>query len=229
MVIRNYCSINMCAAVLASFVRKLSVCVTSTYMVRAKRINSAWRQSRFIYFNQFKKDKKVRLFEGAEGYADGEQLRDFISVEDVINVNLFFHDHPERSGIYNVGTGACQTFNDVAVATVNTCRAQQGQSALTIGRNSRTRVSSNTLHFPKRCVANIKASRKPIIAHCARPVTTLRFSRSNKVSTRYMAPIGKRKTRCLIRRGDYSDIAVLVSIVSRCVVAMTSINYLLRE
>ena len=86
----------------------------------------------FHLFNQFHKDKKVRLFEGAEGYADGEQLRDFISVEDVINVNLFFHDHPERSGIYNVGTGACQTFNDVAVATVNTCRAQQGQSALSL-------------------------------------------------------------------------------------------------
>ena len=86
----------------------------------------------FHFFNQFNKDKKVRLFEGAEGYADGEQQRDFISVEDVINVNLFFHDHPERSGIYNVGTGACQTFNDVAVATVNTCRAQQGQSALSL-------------------------------------------------------------------------------------------------
>ena len=86
----------------------------------------------FHLFNQFHKDKKVRLFEGAEGYADGEQQRDFISVEDVINVNLFFHDHPERSGIYNVGTGACQTFNDVAVATVNTCRAQQGQSALSL-------------------------------------------------------------------------------------------------
>lgn len=84
----------------------------------------------FHQFHQFLKDKKVRLFEGAEGYADGEQKRDFISIEDVINVNLFFYDHPERSGIYNVGTGACQTFNDVAVATVNSCRAQQGHVAL---------------------------------------------------------------------------------------------------
>ena len=86
----------------------------------------------FHLFNQFQKDRKVRLFEGAEGYANGEQLRDFISVEDIINVNLFFHDHPERSGIYNVGTGACQTFNDVAVATVNTCRALQGEAALSL-------------------------------------------------------------------------------------------------
>ncbi len=84
----------------------------------------------FHQFHQFLKDKKVRLFEGAEGYANGEQKRDFISIEDVINVNLFFYDHPQRSGIYNVGTGACQTFNDVAVATVNSCRAQQGHAAL---------------------------------------------------------------------------------------------------
>jgi ADP-L-glycero-D-manno-heptose 6-epimerase len=84
----------------------------------------------FHQFHQFLKDKKVRLFEGAEGYADGEQKRDFISIEDVVNVNLFFYDHPERSGIYNVGTGACQTFNDVAMATVNSCRARQGHAAL---------------------------------------------------------------------------------------------------
>ncbi|MGH8711797.1 MAG: NAD-dependent epimerase/dehydratase family protein, partial [Burkholderiales bacterium] len=53
---------------------------------------------------------------------DGEQRRDFISVEDAIKVNLFFLDHPEKSGIFNVGTGVSQTFNEVAVAAVNDCR-----------------------------------------------------------------------------------------------------------
>ncbi|MDQ3259965.1 MAG: ADP-glyceromanno-heptose 6-epimerase, partial [Pseudomonadota bacterium] len=86
----------------------------------------------FHFFNQYKNDGRVKLFEGAEGYADGEQLRDFIAVDDVTNVNLFFYDHPERSGIYNVGTGACQSFNDVARATVNTCRAQQSQPPLSL-------------------------------------------------------------------------------------------------
>ncbi len=84
----------------------------------------------FHFFNQYMKDGRVKLFEGAEGYADGEQLRDFISIDDVVNVNLFFYDHPERSGIYNVGTGACQSFNDVACATINSCRAQEGQPPL---------------------------------------------------------------------------------------------------
>ena len=44
------------------------------------------------------------------------------TVEDVAKVNLFFLDHPEVSGTYNVGTGAAQSFNDVAAATVNACR-----------------------------------------------------------------------------------------------------------
>lgn len=86
----------------------------------------------FHFFNQYIKDGRVKLFEGGEGYADGEQLRDFISVDDVVNINLFFYDHPERSGIYNVGTGAGRSFNDVACATINTCRAQQGQSPLSL-------------------------------------------------------------------------------------------------
>ena len=86
----------------------------------------------FHFFNQYKKDGRVKLFEGAEGYADGEQRRDFISIDDVVNVNLFFYDHPERSGIYNVGTGACQSFNDVASATINTCRNEEGQPPLSL-------------------------------------------------------------------------------------------------
>jgi ADP-L-glycero-D-manno-heptose 6-epimerase len=83
-------------------------------------------------FDQFRTQGKVKLFEGSDGYAAGEQRRDFVSVEDVVKVNLFFLDHPERSGIYNVGTGAAQSFNDVAMTSVNTCRKARGESALTL-------------------------------------------------------------------------------------------------
>ena len=86
----------------------------------------------FHFFHQYAKDSRVKLFAGSDGYADGEQRRDFVSVEDVINVNLFFYDHPERSGIYNVGTGACQAFNDVACATVNAYRAHEGHAPLNL-------------------------------------------------------------------------------------------------
>ncbi|TMH11181.1 MAG: ADP-glyceromanno-heptose 6-epimerase [Betaproteobacteria bacterium] len=78
------------------------------------------------FFNQYSAERRVRPFVGSGGYADGEQRRDFISVEDVTNVNLHFLDHPELSGIFNVGTGRAQSFNDVALATINCCRKAKG-------------------------------------------------------------------------------------------------------
>jgi ADP-L-glycero-D-manno-heptose 6-epimerase len=62
--------------------------------------------------------KKARLFEGSDGMADGEQKRDFVHVDDVVNVNLWFWEHPEHRGIYNVGTGRAETFNSVAQAVI---------------------------------------------------------------------------------------------------------------
>ena len=73
----------------------------------------------YHFFNQFRESGKLKLFSGCDGYANGEQQRDFISVEDVTAVNLFFLDHPDKSGIFNVGTGRCQSFNDVSMAVVN--------------------------------------------------------------------------------------------------------------
>jgi ADP-L-glycero-D-manno-heptose 6-epimerase len=86
----------------------------------------------YHFFNQYRAAGTVKLFEGSGGYGDGEQRRDFISVEDVVRMNLFFFDHPEIAGIYNAGTGAAQSFNDVAVATVNACRSAAGETALTL-------------------------------------------------------------------------------------------------
>jgi ADP-L-glycero-D-manno-heptose 6-epimerase len=84
------------------------------------------------FFNQYRANGKVRLFEGTAGYGNGEQRRDFVSVEDAVKVNLYFLDNPGRSGIFNVGTGAAQSFNDVAVATVNACRVHAGGAALSL-------------------------------------------------------------------------------------------------
>jgi len=78
------------------------------------------------FFNQYAAERRVRPFVGSGGYADGEQRRDFVSVEDVVKVNLHFLDHPELSGIFNVGTGRAQSFNDVALATINCCRNAMG-------------------------------------------------------------------------------------------------------
>jgi ADP-L-glycero-D-manno-heptose 6-epimerase len=84
----------------------------------------------FHQFKQFTATGKVKLFGAYGGYAAGEQERDFVHVDDVVAVNLWFLQHPGASGIFNVGTGRAQPFNDVAQATVNACRAQAGQPAL---------------------------------------------------------------------------------------------------
>ena len=68
----------------------------------------------FQMFNQWKAEGKVKLFEGIDGYGNGEQVRDFVYVKDVVKVNFFFWDHPELKGIYNCGTGHAHTFNTLA-------------------------------------------------------------------------------------------------------------------
>ena len=84
----------------------------------------------FHNMNQFKTEGHVRLFGGWDGYGDGGQSRDFIYVDDVVDVNLFFLDHPEKSGVFNCGTGRAQPFNDVARTVVNTMRAHGGMPEL---------------------------------------------------------------------------------------------------
>jgi len=86
----------------------------------------------FHCFNQYRAEGRVKLFEGSNGYAAGEQIRDFVSVEDVVKVNLYMFDNPDISGIFNVGTGRGQTFNDVAVAAVNACRIHEGKGPLSL-------------------------------------------------------------------------------------------------
>ena len=84
----------------------------------------------FHNMNQFLAEGYVRLFGGWDGYGDGGQMRDFISVHDVVDVNLHFLDHPETSGIFNCGTGRAQPFNDAAAAVVNAMRHIQAKTKL---------------------------------------------------------------------------------------------------
>jgi ADP-L-glycero-D-manno-heptose 6-epimerase len=62
---------------------------------------------------------RVRLFAGTHGRADGEQRRDFVHVDDVVDVNLWFLAHPDRSGIFDVGTGWSRSFNEVAQLVID--------------------------------------------------------------------------------------------------------------
>ena len=84
----------------------------------------------FHQFNQFKAEGKVKLFGEYGGYAQGGQMRDFVFIDDVVAVNLWFFDHPSETGIFNLGSGRAQPFNDVAHSVVNRMRALQGEAAL---------------------------------------------------------------------------------------------------
>lgn len=73
----------------------------------------------FHFHNQLVETGRTRLFEGSDGYGDGEQRRDFVYVADVATVNLWLLEHADVSGIFNLGTGRSQTFNDVARAVID--------------------------------------------------------------------------------------------------------------
>jgi ADP-L-glycero-D-manno-heptose 6-epimerase len=62
---------------------------------------------------------KVKLFVGSGGYANGEQRRDFVYVDDVVDVNLWLLERRDVSGVFNCGTGRAQTFNELAAAVIN--------------------------------------------------------------------------------------------------------------
>ena len=78
----------------------------------------------FHFHNQLRESGRVRLFEGSDGYGPGEQRRDFIHVDDIVAVNLWLLDNPQVSGIFNLGTGRAQSFNDVAHAALRWMRAR---------------------------------------------------------------------------------------------------------
>ncbi len=83
--------------------------------------------------SEFREKGEVALFEGSHGYPDGGQLRDFVSVDDVCEVNGFFLERAQArmgQGILNCGTGRAQPFNDVACSVVNAFRAARGEAPL---------------------------------------------------------------------------------------------------
>jgi ADP-L-glycero-D-manno-heptose 6-epimerase len=72
----------------------------------------------FHAFNQIKNTGKVKLFRSHNpDYKDGEQLRDFVYVKDLVDVIVFLIRNKPASGLYNLGTGKARTFVDLAKAT----------------------------------------------------------------------------------------------------------------
>lgn len=72
----------------------------------------------FHTYNQVKETGGMKLFRSHNAdYKDGEQLRDFVYVKDVVDVLWYFYQHRDSNGLYNLGTGKARSFNDLAKAT----------------------------------------------------------------------------------------------------------------
>ncbi|HSI48425.1 MAG TPA: ADP-glyceromanno-heptose 6-epimerase [Ideonella sp.] len=84
----------------------------------------------FHHYNQFRDEGCVRLFGEYGGYGPGAQSRDFVFVDDLVAVNLWFLQNPGARGIFNLGTGRAQPFNEIALASVNTARELSGEAPL---------------------------------------------------------------------------------------------------
>ncbi len=145
----------------------------------------------FHHFNQYRDNGKVRLFEGSSGYGNGEQRRDFIFVDDVVSVNLDFLDHPQRSGIFNLGTGRAQTFNELAAATVNACRALEGKPAQPLV----DLVAQGTIEyipFPAQLVGKYQSFTEADVGKLRGAGYNAAFSSVEEGVTRYVADLAKR-------------------------------------
>ena len=79
----------------------------------------------YHFYNQLRDSGKIKLFEGYDGYENGEQRRDFVWIGDVVDINLYMLENPEISGVFNIGTGSCKSFNDVALAVINAVKGDR--------------------------------------------------------------------------------------------------------
>ena len=81
------------------------------FNVYGQQENHKGRMASTVYhfYHQLKETGEARLFEGSDMFR-----RDFIYVDDVVEVNLFLLDHPEVSGIFNCGTGKAESFTLIA-------------------------------------------------------------------------------------------------------------------
>lgn len=86
----------------------------------------------FQIYSQFRAEGKIKLAAEMSGAENSGQLRDLVFIGDVAKVNLYFLDHPEKSGVFNLGSGRAQSFNDVANATVNACRKAKSEAPLSL-------------------------------------------------------------------------------------------------
>ena len=130
----------------------------------------------FNFNKKFKKEKVVSLFKGSHGYKNGEQLRDFIHVDDCIKVNLYFFNNT-MSGIFNVGTGKCEKFNKVADIILKYHRAETNRKKY--------------IKFPKKLIKSYQSYTKANISKLLKSGYNKEFISLNVGVKRYLNFLNK--------------------------------------
>jgi ADP-L-glycero-D-manno-heptose 6-epimerase len=111
-----------------NYVRNLPSAADSTvvglryFNVYGPRERHKGRMASMVYqlHRQIEETGVAKLFEGTDGYGDGEQRRDFVFAGDIVRLNLFFARREVTRGIFNAGSGSSRTFNDVAKSVIAT-------------------------------------------------------------------------------------------------------------
>ena len=89
-------------------------------------------------FEQMMKEGKLRLFKSyRETYPDGGQKRDFIYVKDAVEAMIWFYQNPKVKGIFNLGTGHAQSWNELAGATFKACGKKENIEYIDMPENLR--------------------------------------------------------------------------------------------
>lgn len=108
----------------------------------------------FHAYNQINEKGRLALFRSHNpGYADGEQMRDFIYVKDVLEVCLFLMHHRKNSGIYNVGTGEARSFMALALNTFDAMGAEANIDFVDMP----TTIRDNYQYFTEANMAKLRA------------------------------------------------------------------------
>ena len=129
----------------------------------------------FHVFNQFRAEGRCKLFEGSGGYGAGEQTRDFVSVDDVVTVNLCFLDHRERVGHLQLRHRARRRPSTTSPRPRSTRRARRRAVALA-RRSSSQRALIEYMPFPQELVGKYQSfTQADLSARCG-PRATRRHS-----------------------------------------------------
>ncbi|MDY0328991.1 MAG: ADP-glyceromanno-heptose 6-epimerase [Thiomonas sp.] len=139
----------------------------------------------FHHFNQYREHGQVKLFGEYGGYGPGQQQRDFVWIDDVVAVNLWFFDHPGRSGIFNLGSGRAQPFNDVAQAVVNTLRLEAGRQPLSLEELVQSGEIAY-IPFPEALVGKYQCHTQADLSHLRAAGCTHHFATVQEGTAQYM-------------------------------------------